>query len=278
MTDIPEPEVNTEDPSISPAKEEEIDPKPPESSPEEPEETDDEPEEGESEDPEPEPTPEPVAVLIPDDGLSVISGETPREHALRLEIKRLRGDNTKARAKEILEPPKAVSQVKVESEVLKKYKPSEIQSLREVLPELAKELGYVRKDELDASSYGEKAQEQIDSFIEAHPEYSPEKDPESVLWNRLKSEYNTVYKPPQNPKDFKKIFERIHKDLFGIQASGPLPKVAAAREKVKVASPAGASAPQRLVRSAKANTGYRFDALKGFSDEDLSALEAQTEE
>lgn len=229
---------------------------------------------------EPEPIPEPVKkVEVPtDDGLAVIEGETPQVHAMRLEIKRLRDSQTRERTKEIFEPPKSVAQARTESEILKKYKPEEIQSLREVLPELAKELGYVRKDELNATTYEEKAQEQIDSFIEAHPEYSPTKDPEGALWNQLKQEYQNVYKPPQNPKDFKKIFERIHKDLFGIQASGPLPKVVAQTEKVKVASHLGASAPQVLVRSKAGNSSLRLDALQGFSDAEIASLEARSRE
>lgn len=259
---IIEPEVKEPETPEPEKDEEEL----PESSQEEPEL-----------EPEPEITPEPVKVEIPDDGLAKIEGETPREHALRLEVKRLRDDKTKERTREIFEPPKS-EPVKIESEVLKKYKPEEIQSLREVLPELAKELGYVRQDELKASTYEEKAQEQIDSFISAHPEYSPEKDPEGLLWGKLKTEYSTIYKPPQNPKDFKKIFERIHKDLFGIQATGPLPKVVAANEKVKVASHSGPSAQNRLNHSPKVSVGLRFDALKGFSDEEIAGMQAGMEE
>jgi hypothetical protein len=225
-----------------------------------------------------EPIPEPVKTEVkPDDGLALIEGETPREHALRLEVKRLRDDKTRERSKEIFEAPKSEPQTKIESEVLKKYKPEEIQSLREVLPELAKEMGYVRKDELAASTYEEKAQEQIDTFITAHPEYSPEKDPEGLLWGKLKQEYNSVYKPPTNPKDFKKIFERIHKDLFGLQATGALPKVAAANEKVKVASHTGASTPNRLNRSSRVMSGLRTDMLKGFSEQEIADIEAKAE-
>src|ERR1035437_3168171 len=238
-------------------------------------ETEDDSEEEESEE---ETISEPVKTIeIPSDGLTAISGETPREHALRLEIKRLRDDKTKERTKEIFEPNVVGPKIKIESEILKRYRPEEIQSLREVLPELAKELGYVRKDELSASTYEEKANEQIESFIQAHPEYSAEKDPDSILWNKLKSEYTSVYKPPQNPKDFKKIFERIHKDIFNIQASEPLPKIAAANERVKVASHSGPSSSNALHNS-KASNGFRFDALKGFSDEDIAELQGQAGE
>ncbi len=280
MPDANETEVKPDAPE-TPPKEEVKDTVPPESSPEEKSETETE-EESEEEESEPEvitPAPEKKVEVIPTEGsIKRLTDETDREFAQRLEIKRLRDNARSDRSKEVLVPPKSTPPVRVESEILKKYKPEEIQSLREVLPELAKELGYVKKDELAAATYEEKAQAEIDAFITSHPEYSPEKDPDSVLWDRLKEEYNSVYRPPQNPKDFKKIFERIHKDLFGIQAAGPLPKLDAAREKVKVASPSGASAPQRLNRSSKASVGLRTDMLKGFSDKEIADIESRAEE
>ncbi len=280
MSDETKIEVNTEDSSIPP-KEEETETLPPDSSPEENTEEDsegDEPEDETPETPEVKPAPVNVAIEIPTEGeIRRLADETDREFAQRKEIKRLRDMHKSERGKEILEKPTVTQPAKVESEVLKKYKKEEIDSLREVLPELAKELGYVKSSELAASSYEEKAQDAIDAFITKHPEYSPEKDPDSILWNQLKTEYQNVYKPPQNPKDFTKIFERIHKDIFGIQATGPLPKDVAAREKVKVASSTGASVPQRLNRSTKVSTGLRTDMLKGFSDKEISDIEARAE-
>ncbi len=271
-----EPEVKPEEPVVTP--EDTATPEDPDSS-QDPEPTEPEGDEPEGDEGEPEPTPAPKVEVV-EPGLAVIPGETPRERALRIEITRLKRNANINRTKEITEPPKTpVPETKTESEILKKYKPEEIQSLREVLPELAKELGYVRKDELNASNYETTAQAEIDSFVAAHPEYSVEKDPDSMLWNRLKEEYQTVYKPPQNPKDFRKIFERIHKDIFGIQAAGPLPKVSAAQEKVKVASHAGASgstAPRGVAK--RGTSDLRFDALKGFNDSELADLQARAEE
>ena len=209
-----------------------------------------------------------------------VIGETPREYALRLEIYNLKQERRKEKIKGFTEP-QVINQpieAKKENEVLKKYKPEDVQSLREVLPILAQEMGYVSRDELQKTSYESEAQIQIDKFIEAHPEYSIDKDPDSTLWERLKSEYQTLYKPPKDPKDFKKIFERIHQDMFGIKVSGPLPKVNAAREKIKVAShssnPAKGIQRQRPV----SNTELRLDALKGFSEEDIADIQGRAGE
>lgn len=221
-------------------------------------------------------------VIAPKNGQLVRqSGESDREWALRLENKRLRDNQRGERTKEITEQPKPapIKTQKADSEVLKKYKPEDIQALREVLPELAAEMGYVRKDELASQTYESIANEQIELFIANHPEYSPEKDPEGILWNRLKEEYQSVYKPPANPKNFNKIFERIHKDVFGIEPKGPLPKDNAAREKIKVASHGPNSAPvaPRTQARKQASGGLRLDMLQGFSDEEKANIEARVE-
>lgn len=217
-------------------------------------------------------------------GIKRLPEETDREYAQRLEIKNLRDKLNGNRGREILDngkPETAKQAKKAPSEVLKKYKPEDIQALREVLPELASEMGYVRKDELAASNYDTVAQEQVDAFVAAHPEYSSEKDPEGILWAKVRDEYKTFYKPPTNPKDLKKILERVHRDVFGIQAKGPLsPKEIAAKEKIKVASHSGSSAPAAPRAGARkaASGGFRFDALKGFSDEDIKNMEARASE
>ena len=262
----------------------------PEHSPEDDTETEegDEPESDDSEpedetivsEPEKPKVDEKVEILPTVNGVKRVSGESDREFALRIENKTLRDRIGGTRTKEITsqKSPVIVQKEKKESEVLKKYKPEDIQALREVLPEIAGEMGYIKKDELDASNYEKVANEQIEAFVTDHPEYSIEKDPDSTLWNRLKDEYSNFYKPPTNPKDFKKIFERIHKDIFGIQAKGPLPKETAAKEKIKVASHASTSVPaSQRYQSKQSVGGLRTDMLKGFSDEDIADIESSAE-
>lgn len=211
-----------------------------------------------------------------DDGLQNVENETPRERALRLEVTNLKRAARKERTDEILGGNIAPAAERKElppekKSVLDKYKPEEVASLREVLPVLAEEMGYVRKDELDGSSYAEKSQEILDGFLDKHPEYLPENDKDGTLWGAFKTEFG-IYKQPTNPKDFTKIFNRTHEKVFGIKPAGALSKVNAQREKTQVASHAGASsrpstaAAQR--NGAASAQAFRTDMLKGFTDEE----------
>lgn len=215
-----------------------------------------------------------------DDDLAEIEGETPRERALRLELTNQRRINRQLRGEDlgISKAPPAQAGAKKEltpekAAVLGKYKPEEIQALKEVFPVLAEEMGFVRQDELAGTNYAERAQESLDNFLEKHPEYTPEKDPDGTLWNAFKAEYG-MYKQPSNPKDFAKIFDRIHRDVFGIRPKGDLKTVNAGKEKARVASHAGASSAPAAPRAqrAAAPQGLRVDMLKGFTDEEKAEL------
>jgi hypothetical protein len=229
-----------------------------------------------------------VEIIVPSNGLlKRLPDESDREWAQRLEINRLRNLANGNRGKDMVEAPKVppVVQQKKESDILKKYKPADVAALKEVLAELAPEMGFVKKDELNQSTYENTVNDQIASFIADHPEYTIEKDPEQVLWKKLKEEYQAYYKQPANPKDFKKLLERIHGEVFGIQPKGPLPKDNAAREKIKVASHTANSvpAPRPNVRKTttgeiRASGGLRLDMLKGFSEEERANIESKAEE
>lgn len=89
-----------------------------------------------------------------------------------------------------------------------------------------------------------------------------------------------MYKQPQNPNDFKKIFNRIHTDIFGIKPIGDKGALNAAKEKIKVASHSGASGPTRnvITPTRKANAaGLRLDMLKGFSEEEVAQMAGEEE-
>lgn len=215
-----------------------------------------------------------------DDGLQDVEGETPRERAMRAEITRLKQRERKDRTGEVFgtQPPVAASRraelTEADKAVLGKYKPEEIGALKEVLPVLAKEMGYVRGEDLVGASYAEKAQETLDTFLDKHSEYLPENDKDGTLWNAFKAEY-ALYKQPSNPKDFSKIFDRVHRDVFNIKPTGALSKVNAQQEKTRVASHAGASSQGSAPRERAAKpsaSGFRTDMLKGFSDEDKAAM------
>lgn len=213
-------------------------------------------------------------------GLRRLPDETAREFALRLELHKTRGLLREQRGGEIVgavrpgipAQPKTLSAE--QQKVLEKYNPKELDALREVMPALAAEMGFVRKDEMEGSTYAEKAQAEMDTFFEKHPEYLPENDPDGTLWQAFKTEFGD-YNQPKNPKDLRRIFEKAHQSVFGIQPSGALPKNNAAQRKVEVASHASASKPAATPRRegvSRGSSGLRLDALKGFSDEEKESI------
>lgn len=213
------------------------------------------------------------------DGLKDVPGETPRERALRAELTRERALRRGDQAHEVFgnAPAPATKRGELsedDKKVIGKYKPEEVAALKEVLPVLAKEMGYVRAEDLAGQSYADKAQETLDGFLDKHPEYLPDNDKDGTLWAAFKAEYG-LYKQPSNPKDFGRIFEKIHRDVLGIKPATALTKVNAQKEKTQVASHTGASsttsAPRERAGKPAANS-YRTDMLKGFSDEDKAAM------
>ena len=205
-----------------------------------------------------------------------VEGETPREKALRKQIEDLRAERRKERTDEIIKEAPESKRADLSDEdkaVIGKYKPTEVAALKEVLPVLAREMGYVRQDQLASATYVEKSNDILNAFIDKHPEYLPQNDKDGTLWNAFKEEY-ALYKQPANPKDFSKIFDRIHRDVFGIKPAGALPKLNAQREKAQVASHAGtSSSTSSRAGTAKASASqYRIDGLKGFTDEEKAEM------
>ena len=207
--------------------------------------------------------------------------ETPREKALREALTETRRELAGKRTQDFLGGEKKVEVAKPveKNSALSKYKKEDIETLREVLPVIADELGYARKADIQQTDYDKQASVQVDTFLEKHPEYKPENDKDGVLWTKLVNEFNGTYQKPKNPISYGKLLERVHSDMFGATVSKPSLQDNAAREKIKVASHSGASAsPTRregMVRNSAAQ-GMRFDALKGFSEAEIAALEERS--
>lgn len=212
-------------------------------------------------------TEEPVETVeeIPKTEPKPVEGETPREKALRQEASRLKGLLRTQRQEDLLAKP-AVAQVQVDED-LAGYDPEELKRFEM----LAKKMGFAKKDEILYQSALEKNNNEFDIFMEAHPEYAPENDKDGVLWNQFKSEF-ALYNPPQDPKTLKKVLNKVHSEIYGIQPAANINKINAAREKVKVASHTGASAGRGITkeRTVNNNSGLRLDGLKGFTPEELS--------
>lgn len=210
-----------------------------------------------------------------------VEGESPRERALRLEVERVKRKLRVERGQKLLgdvQPQVTKSELSDEDKkLLEAYNPEEVENLEKVFTVLAKKQGYVKKDEFTKESYAKASQDVFDNFMESHPEYSEENDPDGILWNRFKDEFN-LYQKPANPKDFTRIFNKVHNEIFGITST---PKTAptqmkAKQEKLRVAShgPSSASPKQRTAENPNAELSRlaRSGAMKGFSEEELKEM------
>ncbi len=223
----------------------------PESSSDEKKESEDESEEEETQEAEaPKTEPKPV------------EGETPRERALRLEATRLKGIIRDQRKEDLfVKQPKDFKQ----DEDLAEYDPEELKRFET----LATKMGFAKKSEIQNQTIQDRNNNEFESFMDAHPEYAPENDKDGILWDQFKSEF-ALYTPPQDPKTLKKILNKVHNEIYGVQPAKNLNKISASQEKIKVASHTGASAGKESKPKTQAPSGLRLDGLKGFSDDEIA--------
>lgn len=194
-----------------------------------------------------------------------VEGETPRERAMRLEMTRVKGLLRDQRRDELF-VKQPIS--KVTDPDLADYDPEELKRFET----LATKMGFAKKDEIIRESVQDKNNSEFETFIEAHPEYSPENDKDGALWNQFKAEF-ALYQPPTDPKTLKKVLNKVHNDVFGVQPTKNLSKINASQEKIKVASHTGASGSKVAPKvKAQPSSSLRLDAMKGFSEEEIAEL------
>lgn len=212
-------------------------------------------------------------------GIKEVPGETAREYALRREVTRLKQTIRDKKKSELLgniKPTQKISQEQYDllseddKKILEQYDQSELSVFENVLGVIAKKQGWVKKDEFQANTFKERADEVLDDFLNEHQEYMPENDKDNVLWSRFKEEYS-LYKEPGNPKDLKRLLNKVHREIFNFQPEEGLKKIDAKQEKIKVASHAGDSSKhgQFSSKQGKIDPSLR-QYLKGdFDDLDL---------
>ncbi len=209
-----------------------------------------------------------------------VPGETPREKALRLEVERVKALNRKLKGEKLfVDVPETKPSPELDDQdraVLESVDPEELSSLEKVIDVIAKKKGWVKKDELSQQTYEQTAQAELSAFMKTSPEFSEEKDPDGVLWDQFKKEFNR-YKKPEDPHDYKEIFQKIKKDVIGVTTdTTDLKKVEAAKEKIKVSSHASGAAPtaQTKTRTVDPELAQLINsgAMKGFDDEELSEI------
>lgn len=194
-----------------------------------------------------------------------VEGETPREKALRLEATRLKGLLREQRKEELF--VKQPIETSKDEEDLAGYDPEEVKRFQK----LVDKLGYAKKDEILSQNSQERLNDTFNEFMEAHPEYAPENDKDGLLWNQYKAEF-AIYSPTKDPKVLKKILNKVHNEIYGVQPAKNLNKINASQEKIKVASHTGASTGKETRRTSQAPSGLRTDMMKGFDEKEIKEL------
>ena len=123
--------------------------------------------------------------------------------SLLVDIRALRGERRDLKQKQLDKVEEAIDD-------LKDTHPDDVKLIERVLQ--AK--GYVRKEDVEKRIYSETQQQQLNSFLDEHPEYKPENDTQDLNWQRLQRELE-VYRMPQDPKKVGEVLERAHKSISG---------------------------------------------------------------
>ena len=151
---------------------------------------------------------------------------------------------------------------------LKGIAPEDVSLVEKVL----KAKGYVRKEDLGAMSYAEKATQAQDDWLKEHPEYLPANDPDDAKWNALNKTVTSYFKSPANPGEVRKVLDLAHQML----SPGALPVRAkaqtdSAQEKLRVQSKGrGGQGVSKTPSQGRRNIDTSY--LHGFSDEELEEM------
>jgi hypothetical protein len=137
-----------------------------------------------------------------------------------------------------------------DGKLLEQYDPKSVEEFKK----LAKELGFISREDIDS----DKKNEFINSFFATHKEYSPSNDPGDVRYKALLNElslYN-LNDAKNIPKAFKKAHEEVERKF---QSPKERAKAIAMRERVKAAS-VGSKAGGGKSPSPKEGTNKYTDA------------------
>lgn len=193
-----------------------------------------------------------------------VEGETPKERALRKEVERLRKEKRDSMKEQLFVPKEEPIKQDVS---LEEFDPAEVEKLDKILAAR----GYVKKDQIAAQTYNEVRDSELDTFLTLHPEYSADNDKDNLLWNQFLEEL-AIYAKPANPKQYKVLFERVHKNIVG-DTVVDRDVTAAASEKLKVASHGSATVNKPKPQPKPSSIDPELKRyMKGFSDEELAEM------
>lgn len=112
-----------------------------------------------------------------------------------------------------------------------KYDPKGLEEFKA----LAKELGFMSREDLDHMKQEERKNEIINGFFAAHPEYKPENDPGDIRYSALREELS-IYNL-NDVKNLPKVLDKAHSDVSQkFMKPAEKAKALAVRERVKAAT------------------------------------------
>lgn len=200
--------------------------------------------------------------------LSALDALKQQKQELLNEIVQIRRERREARSSEEQDIFVPRSSVKKDA-ALEDVAPADIELIEKVVTKL----GYVKKDEIQKTSYQQELTRLQDSWLEKHPEYLPENDPDDKKWTMLKQTVKNIFEvAPSDPKKVVKMLEIAHKEINPSLVLPVKSRATVNASNAKIASSnksgGGATAPSKT--SNKAN----LDRSKfvGFSDEELDEL------
>ena len=203
-----------------------------------------------------------------------VEGETNRERALRLEATRLKRELRAERTRKTFEgyTPEMKSELSSDEQaVLGQYDQQELTQFERVVDVIAKKKGWVNKVDFQTQTYQQQAADTLDNWLENHKEYLPENDKDNILWGNFQRELS-IYKKPENPRDLKRIFDKVHREVFGISEGVNDSKINAQREKVKIASHSGANQKSQIRPQQSYIDSSLKEHLKGFTEEEKNEI------
>lgn len=215
---------------------------------------------------------EPPAEQQPAGHTSQDTGEDEREQAIQAlkeervkllrDIADLRGQRREIKQEQI---DKVTQQI----DELKDIAPEDVAVIEKVL----RSKGYVRQDEVKTMYYESIKTEELNRFLESHPEYKPENDPSDLNWSSLQKELG-FYKMPDNPRLVGEVLLRAHRARTGSLLPSDR-NIAIKKEQLKTASVGGGGVQRSSSKSGKTLTPDQRRVYEdgGWSEEEIRAIE-----
>ena len=139
---------------------------------------------------------------------------------------------------------------------------------------IARESGLMSKEEVQRMFYESVKTDEVNKFLNDHPEYKPENDPNDLNWGALQRELSW-YRMPDDPRRIRDILERAHQSTSAVPTASSERSLNAQKQRVKTASLGGGST-QRLSsqEGTKLTPRQRLELEHGgFTKEDIEQIE-----